>query len=144
MYRDKYLTYGAAQRNPPDIDNPLFWNYFSDVDELMRLNAKILHETSFDDAKTRLEEIGASEVDETFWNGVHANLERLDDIKDWWSVANGPVQPVIEEADYIEQAAASLPPAPWDENTWSEWTSKLKQETGRKGKEEEEGECVDS
>lgn len=105
-----------------------------DVEELMRLNAKILHETPFTEAKDRLDEIGAGDVDETFWSGVRANLERIEDIKDWWSVAKGPVQPVIEDADYIAEAAAALPPAPWNENTWSEWTSKLKEETGRKGK----------
>ena len=105
-----------------------------DVEELMRLNAKILHETPFEEAKGRLDEIGAGDVDETFWNGVRANLERIEDIKDWWSVAKGPVQPVIEDTDYIAEAAAALPPAPWDESTWGEWTSKLKEETGRKGK----------
>ncbi|MCB1531535.1 MAG: glutamate--tRNA ligase [Alphaproteobacteria bacterium] len=105
-----------------------------DPEELVRLNAKILHETGYEDIKPRLDEIGADDVDETFWNAVRPNLEKLSDIKDWWHVAKGPVEPVIEDADFIAQAAALLPPAPWDENTWSTWANKVKDETGRKGK----------
>ncbi len=106
-----------------------------DVEELMRLNSKILHDKPFADVKPRLDALGLTEVDEAFWNGVRANLERLDDLQDWWSVANGPVEPVIDDTDYIAQAAAALPASPWDENTWGEWTKALKEQTGRKGKE---------
>lgn len=105
-----------------------------DQDELLRLNAKILHETELSEVNERLAAMGLSGVDEEFWNSVRPNLERLFDIKDWWNVAKGPVTPVIEEADYIEEAANALPPAPWDEGTWGAWTSALKEKTGRKGK----------
>ena len=106
-----------------------------DTEELMRLNAKILHETSFTDVQVRLAGMGLQDLDEDFWMAVRANLERLDDIKDWWQVAKGPVTPAIDDAEFIEVAAALLPSAPWSENTWSEWTGKVKENTGRKGKE---------
>ncbi len=105
-----------------------------DTEELFRLNAKILHATEFDDANVRLAHLGVAELDETFWLAVRPNLEKLSDAAEWWKVANGPVEPVIEEPDYIEQAAALLPPAPWDESTWKIWTDKVKEATGRKGK----------
>ncbi len=106
-----------------------------DTEELMRLNAKILHQTSFTDVQVRLAGMGLQDLDEDFWLAVRANLERLDDIKDWWQVAKGPVTPTIDDTEFIEAAAALLPPAPWSENTWSEWTGKVKENTGRKGKE---------
>lgn len=106
-----------------------------DTDELYRLNAKILHEAGFDHVKDRLAEMGLGALDADFWLSIRANIDRLDDVKDWWEVAKGPVQPVIEDSAYIAQAAAELPPAPWSEQTWGEWTSKLKASTGRKGKE---------
>ena len=106
-----------------------------DQDEILRLNAKLLHEMDFDAVKDRLAAMDLSEVDANFWNGVRANLERLSDIKAWWDVANGPVTPVIEDTDYIAQAATLLPPAPWDASTWGTWTKAVKDETGRKGKE---------
>lgn len=105
-----------------------------DPNELLRLNAKIIHDTPFDAVNVRLAELGLPDLDEDFWEAVKANLEKISDIQDWWSVANGPVQPVIEEPDFIAQAAALLPPTPWSPNTWSEWTSAVKDETGRKGK----------
>jgi len=107
-----------------------------DPDELLRLNSKIIHEISFDDVRIRLAEMGLHDLDADFWDAVKANLEKVSDIKEWWEVAKGPVTPVIEDdnKDYIANAMASIPPAPWDENTWSAWTSALKESTGRKGR----------
>ncbi len=106
-----------------------------DPDEILRLNAKLLHETPFAAVKDKLSSLDLDEVDEEFWLAVRPNLERLRDIKDWWQVANGPVEITIEDPEFIEQAAALLPPAPWSENTWGEWTKAVKENTGRKGKE---------
>lgn len=105
-----------------------------DMDELLRLNAKIIHQTPFERVNVRLADMGMPELDEEFWLSVRDNLEKLSDIKDWWSVAKGPVESVIEDPAFIAEAATLLPPAPWDENTWSIWTSAVKDKTGRKGK----------
>jgi glutamyl-tRNA synthetase len=106
-----------------------------DFEELLRLNAKIIHETAFADVEIRLAHMGLQEIDEAFWLGVRPNLSRLEDIRDWWKVANGPVEPVIEDAAYIAQAAELLPAEPWSETTWKDWTDRVKEATGRKGKE---------
>ncbi len=119
------FDFSKFSRNTPKFDS----------DELIRLNAKILQQTSYADIKDRLEELGLGDIDESFWNAVHNNLNLLIDLKEWWTVANGPVSPIIEDADYIREAAALLPAAPWDENTWSSWTTQIKEKTGRKGKE---------
>lgn len=105
-----------------------------DTEELLRLNARILHETPFEDVRIRLADMQLDDLDESFWLAVRANLENLDDIREWWQVAKGPVEPVVEDADYIAEAESLLPPAPWTEKTWSQWTSALKDKTGRKGK----------
>lgn len=102
-----------------------------DSNDLLRLNKKILHETSFADVKARL---NIPEMDEIFWNTTRPNLNKLADAAEWWSVVNGPVTPVIEDDEFATQAANLLPAAPWDENTWQEWTSAIKEQTGRKGK----------
>lgn len=102
-----------------------------DAEELYRLNAKILHETPFKDIKDRVE---ISDLDESFWLAVRPNLEKLSDIKEWWQVANGPVEPVIEDAAYIEAALSLLPAGKWDSETWKNWTTAIKEQTGRKGK----------
>lgn len=107
-----------------------------DPDELLRLNSKIIHEIAFDDVKSRLSDFELNDLDADFWNAVKANLEKVSDVKDWWEVAKGPVTSVIEEdnKDYIAQALASIPPAPWDAETWGAWTKSLKESTDRKGR----------
>ena len=51
-----------------------------------------------------------------------------------WDVVTGPVEPVVEDAGFLAEAAALLPPEPWDHDTWGIWTERVKQATGRKGK----------
>lgn len=105
-----------------------------DDDELTRLNAKILHDMSYETAKPKLTALGLDDLDEEFWLAVRGNLEKFADVKDWWDVAKGPVTPVIEDREFIDTAASFLPPAPWTRDTWTAWTEILKTETGRKGK----------
>ena len=47
---------------------------------------------------------------------------------------HGPIEPVIEDADYLAQAADLLPPEPWGDETWGTWIQAIKEATGRKGK----------
>lgn len=106
-----------------------------DEDELYRLNAKILHQTPFSAVKDRLAALGLTEIDEHFWNAVRPNLEILSDIREWWQVAKGPVQPVIKDAELAKIAAELLPTDPWDNTTWQKWTDQIKLKTNRRGKE---------
>jgi len=104
-----------------------------DPEELKRVNAKLLHAMPYIEAKKRLAAMGA-DGGEDFWNAVRPNLERLADAKAWAALVEGPVTPVIEEADYAEAAAQHLPEGALTEASWGEWTNALKAATGRKGK----------
>ncbi|HEY8963050.1 MAG TPA: glutamate--tRNA ligase family protein, partial [Alphaproteobacteria bacterium] len=107
-----------------------------DPDEILRINAKIIHQLSYDQVKARLKDIVGSEVDQDFWEAVRPNLEVLKDIKDWWTVANGPVQPTIaaEDREFISKAATLVPAGEFTQGTWNEWLSAIKTNTDRKGK----------
>ncbi len=105
-----------------------------DEEELNRINAKILHEMDFLAIKERLNSIGLSDIDEEFWLTVRPNIEKLSDLQEWWQVAKGPVTPKIDDVEFISQALELLPSAPWNENTWKEWTKAVKEKTGRKGR----------
>lgn len=105
-----------------------------DADELTRLNAKLLHAMPFEQAEKRLHELGLRAADRGFWEAVRGNCERLADAVSWWNVAHGRIAPVVEDRDFLAEAAKLLPPTPWDVTTWSEWTNALKTTTGRKGK----------
>lgn len=111
-------------RNPPKVD----------MEELRRLNGKILHATPFAKVADRLVAMGMQGVTEDFWNAIKGELQVLTDAKAWWDVAQGTIAPVIEDADLIAAAAATLPAEPWDQATFGAWTKTVKEATGKSGK----------
>ncbi len=106
-----------------------------DGEDVIRLNARILHDMDYQSVASRLSEAGAPEG-AAFWDSVKGNLTRFADIGDILHLINGPVSPVIEaeDAEYIEAAMQALPSAPLDMQSWSAWTGALKEQTGRKGR----------
>jgi len=103
-------------------------------DELLRLNSKIVHSMTLDEAKPRLAEMNLDNITEEFWNVARPNLTVLKDIKDIWRVAHGPVTPLIEDKQFIADAASLLPAGEWNTKTWSQWVAAVKEKTGRAGK----------
>ncbi len=106
-----------------------------DLEDLRSMNAKILHLTPFASVLDRLAAQGLESVDETFWKAVRANIEKIADVRNWQRIAQGDYSPVLTEPDFLKEAAALLPLAPWDETTWGTWMDGVKARTGRKGKE---------
>jgi glutamyl-tRNA synthetase len=104
-----------------------------DVAELKTLNSKLLHMLDYADIADRLRALGI-EGREDFWNAVRGNLELFADTQDWWTVVAGDIDPVIEDSKVTVAGASLLPPEPWSEATWSEWTGAIKAKTGAKGK----------
>ena len=104
-----------------------------DGHELRLLNAKLLHALPFEAVAARLGEMGI-EGGKDFWEAVRGNLGVLAEAKLWWRVINGPLEPVIADAALCQAAAKLLPPEPWDGETWSVWSSAVKETTGAKGK----------
>lgn len=103
-----------------------------DPADLGALNAKLLHQIPFDAVTARLP-AGATRE---FWEAVRPNLARVEDAAIWWRVCAGEIAPVIpaEDAAFLTQAAALLPPAPFDATTWKGWTDRLAPAAGRKGR----------
>lgn len=106
-----------------------------DLEELRTLSAKTLHITPFDKVAEKLKVLGLEKVDAAFWDAIRPNLTKIEDTKQLWEIVQGPIVPVISDGDFVSAAADLLPAAPWDENTWSQWTQAVKEKTGRKGKE---------
>lgn len=110
-----------------------------DPQDLELLNAKVLHQMSYEEAGSRLaglveDEATLADRGEAFWLAVRGNLKHFSDVSDWWSVCFAPLAPSIEEPDFMAEAAKHLPEGPWSEETWGQWTSAVKEATGRKGK----------
>lgn len=70
------------------------------------------------------------------WEVARHNITRLDEVEGWWALMRDGADPVIdpEDAEFVAEALALLPPRPWTAATWGEWTGAVKTATGRKGK----------
>lgn len=99
-------------------------------DELAQLSARTLHALPFAAVRDRL----GSDADEPLWLAVRGNLATLSDVAMWMGVVRGPIAPVIEDAAFLQAAAAVLPSGPWTDQTWKAWTSAVAAATGRKGR----------
>jgi glutamyl-tRNA synthetase len=104
-----------------------------DADELRTLNAKLLHMLPYEAVADRLKAMGVG-GGETFWNAVQGNLAVLGDAETWWRIVHGSIEPEIADRSLCATAAALLPPEPWDEGTWANWSGTVKEATGAKGK----------
>lgn len=118
------FDFAKFSRNMPKFDEAELW----------RLNARILRETPYSAVKSRLDDMDLAEVDEGFWLAVRDNLEKLPDIQDWWHVAKGPVTPVIEDREYADLLASTLPDGDLTVDSWNIWLQEIKAQSDRKGK----------
>lgn len=104
-----------------------------DPNDLGPMNERILHAMPFAVAEPRLKALGVG-GGAAFWDMVRANLVRFPEAAIWWEVVNGPITPVITEAEFLAKAEALLPAADFTPETWGAWTNALKAQTGRKGR----------
>jgi glutamyl-tRNA synthetase len=108
-----------------------------DVADLGTLSAKILHSM---DINRVLGDLDALEIPDDvaapFWEMARENIETRADIAGLWALCRDGVKPVIdaEDVDFIEQAMGLLPAKPRSNTSWKEWTTAVKEATGRKGK----------
>lgn len=113
-----------VSRTPPKFD----------PEDLLRLNARILHHMPWNDVQDRLKALGFADMDEEFWTAVRPNITHLAEVKDWWHIAREVIPGAVTDTKFAAQAAALLPSEPWDATTWENWIAAIKSATGRKGK----------
>lgn len=106
-----------------------------DPEDLSTLTHRTLALFEFEDVRERLAALDVvGHKAEPLWRAARGNLWTFDDILKWWRVIEGEIEPAHEDPAFLKEAAQLLPQEPWDESTWSAWTSDLKTGTGRKGK----------
>ncbi|WP_336486567.1 glutamate--tRNA ligase [Methylobacterium nigriterrae] len=106
-----------------------------DPHDLDALNARLVHEMPFAEARERLLALGIPPVAaEPFWQAVRANLGKVAEAEDWWRVVAGPVEPALADEAVIAAAVATIPAEPWGPETWKDWAGAVRERTGAKGK----------
>ncbi len=108
-----------------------------DVQDLFALTAQVNHARPFADVADEVAALGVpAEIAEPFWTVVRENITVKADMKGWWELFRDGATPLIDDEDkeFIPAAYALLPEPPYTSETWKEWTSAVKEATGRKGK----------
>lgn len=107
-----------------------------DPADLQTLTLRIVQRSDFADVQGSLQDLGLTDADEIFWTLVRENIDGLGDTPYWWRVLHGTIAPEVDakEADYLAAAHDLLPQGDITTDTWEQWTTALKQHTGRKGK----------
>jgi glutamyl-tRNA synthetase len=104
-----------------------------DPEELKALNARLLQELSYEQVAGRLEAEGIG-GGAALWEAVRVNLTVFADVREWWRVVAGPIEPKLESPELLGAARELLPPEPWDAESWGRWTNAVKDATGAKGR----------
>ncbi|WP_273689582.1 glutamate--tRNA ligase [Ketogulonicigenium vulgare] len=108
-----------------------------DENDLWPLTAKVLAAMSLDQVAADVAAAGVPDaVAPQFWAIIRENIATRADIAPWWQVfAAGDKGSVADEdKDFIREALAILPAAPYAADSWSNWLNDVKAQSGRKGK----------
>ncbi len=108
-----------------------------DAEDLWPLTARHLAGMPASEVADALNTAGVpAEKHDAFWAVVKDNIGKLDEVSDWWAMFRDGATPLVDEEDkdFIVQAFSMLPPLPYSSETWTEWTTAVKEATGRKGK----------
>ena len=107
------------------------------AEDLHGHSSKTLRAMPFEAVAEHLSAHGISGDDApAFWAVIGPNLDRMDEVPEWLDLLANGTQPVIdpEDAEFVAQAMQMLPERPWTDQSWGQWTSAVKAETGRKGR----------
>ena len=106
-------------------------------EDVKPLTARILAARPFAEMAQEIDALGVPpEIAPQFWDVVRENVSSRAEIGAWWDLfRDGGAQVVADEDQgFIAEAWRLLPPHPYTSETWAEWTGRVKQATGRKGK----------
>ncbi len=108
-----------------------------DVADLRPLTARHLHALPFDAVADEIDALGVpAGIAPRFWEVARDNIETRAELAEWWRILTGDRAAMVEEGDrdFVAKAFDLLGEPPYGTDTWSDWTARVKEATGRKGK----------
>ncbi len=108
-----------------------------DAEDLWPLTRARNQALPFAAVKDRVAALGVpDDMAERFWRVASQNITTLADLEHWWHLARDGAEPLVaeEDAEFVREAMALLPEPPYSDATWGEWTARVKEATGRKGR----------
>lgn len=125
------------------------------INDIKRLNTKLLHSLSFDDFDNKKSDRVYSNANKNdlkiFWKVVQPNITTIKEAEEWWKIldhnnSDFMTRERVDEIDedtwnYLKEAFGILSDLineenlPWNADTYKVWIESVKEKTGRKGKE---------
>jgi len=108
-----------------------------DAEDLFPLTRQYVQGLPFDAVAARIAALGVpDDLAQAFWHVAKGNVTVLEDLEAWWLLFRDGAEPLIdpEDAAFVAEAMALLPPLPFGPESWAGWTAAVKAATGRKGK----------
>ncbi|HAQ46813.1 MAG TPA: glutamate--tRNA ligase [Rhodobacter sp.] len=108
-----------------------------DAEDLFPLTRQYVQGLPFDAVAAQIKTLGVpDDLALGFWQVARDNIMVLADLAGWWQLFSQGAEPFIdtEDADFVAQAMTLLPAGKLDEHSWGQWTTAVKEATGRKGK----------
>ncbi len=108
-----------------------------DEQDLYPLTAHHLQTLPYETVKDHVAALGVPEhLALHFWSVARDNITTMGDLQGWWVLFRDGADPVIDEEDaaFVTEAMAMLPDGPYDTESWGQWTTAVKEATGRKGR----------
>ena len=108
-----------------------------DQKDLFPLTARRLQGLSYAAVEDEIAALGVpGNLAPRFWDAVRENIGVRAEMADWWKVFRDGAEPMAAEEDreFLAKAYELLPEFPYDNGSWSSWTSAVSAATGRKGK----------
>jgi glutamyl-tRNA synthetase len=108
-----------------------------DAEDLFPLTRAHVQTLPLDAVAGRIRDLGVpDDLADAFWRVARGNITVLADLDGWWQLFRDGAVPLVdpEDAGFVAEALALLPPRPWTQGTWGEWTETVRAATGRKGK----------
>lgn len=108
-----------------------------DVEDLVPMSARVVQSLNVGDVD---EALAAAEIPSehraAYWAAVSGNVATRAEAGSWWPVFQGDVTPEIadEDKEFVATAFEMLGEPPYADDTWSTWTTAVKEATGRKGR----------
>ncbi|QAX28280.1 glutamate--tRNA ligase [Leisingera sp. NJS204] len=108
-----------------------------DVEDLYPLTARYLQSLPLEAVQSHVDALGVPAAKQAaFWDVAKENITTLKDLAGWWELCRDGAEPLVADEDkaFIAEAMALLPEGPYDADSWKNWTTAVKEATGRKGK----------
>jgi glutamyl-tRNA synthetase len=104
-----------------------------DLDEVCKLNCRVLQKMPFETMRERLSQLGVNSSE--FWFFIRNNIEKFADTLEWWHICKFDIKTVPTNRELIKIALDTLPQGFFDQNTLQKWVDAIKRKIDIKTKE---------